>query len=405
MLRAHVSRSVFILLLAIPVRLPPRGAIEEYADWHLPVPAGLWRVVDDSCQPNDPACRKTYETRCSLRLAPDDGASPSKPVLSAAEGEVFFVGLRTGLGLTVILRHPDGRATSYSNLSRAVVTSGDVVTTGALLGYFGDNNSRDPHLRFSIFPDVVQRRCLEPLGLDGLSPEAIKVRSHNLPLGEVKLIHPEAELIFSIPPLVVSRIGQVVPVNLVMESGVTFKIHVLLTDEAKRLRRFGVVLGGRDILWATSPQATPDGNLSIVSVKVLGGPGRVTWELATGEAMADPAFTLAYDVDVPRVGSYGVILDNPDLVSPSSFSRHPQPPELCWHEVFLDSGLYPVQYRVILSGPAQVDSGWLDRNDSIDCWSPTGLQAGLYHWKVFVRDRAGHLNRTHDFPWAFIVQK
>lgn len=403
-LRAQACRGLFIGLLAIPVGLPPKAAFDEYAGWHLPVPSGLWRVVAHPCRPNASDCQ-TYETRCSLQLTPDDGQSPSEPVLSVAQGEVFFVGFRKGLGTTVIVRHLDGRATAYSNLSRAMVKSGDVVAAGGLLGYFGEEVTEDPYLRFSIFPDVVQRRCLEPSGLDGLTPGATEVTSGNLPLGGVRLIHPDKDLIFSIPPVVVSQIDQFVPLNLVTESGATFKIHVLLTGEAKRLRKFGVVLGSRDILWATSPQQTPQGNLSIVSVEVLGRVGRGTWDLATGEAMADPAFTLVYEIAVPYVVQTGVILDNPDPVSPPSFSWHRQPPELCWHRVFLNNGLYPVQYRVILSGPQQVDSGWLARNETVNCWRPTGLESGKYYWKVFARDEAGRLNRTHDYPWAFTVQE
>jgi len=57
-------------------------------------------------------------------------------VRAAAPGEVTFAG-RVGLGLHVVVLHPDGIRTSYSFLAEAVVRRGERVERGDVVGHAG----------------------------------------------------------------------------------------------------------------------------------------------------------------------------------------------------------------------------------------------------------------------------
>lgn len=86
-----------------------------------------------------------------------DWAIPSgTPVRSSHSGTVFFSGgdPRTGYGKHVKVRSRSGKRgmeTVYAHLSRTVVSEGQVVRRGQLLGYSGDTGfSSRPHLHFGV---------------------------------------------------------------------------------------------------------------------------------------------------------------------------------------------------------------------------------------------------------------
>jgi murein DD-endopeptidase MepM/ murein hydrolase activator NlpD len=66
----------------------------------------------------------------------DYATEPGEPVRAAADGEVTFAG-RVGLGLHVVVLHPDGIRTSYSFLAGVLVRRGDRVARGDPLGTAG----------------------------------------------------------------------------------------------------------------------------------------------------------------------------------------------------------------------------------------------------------------------------
>jgi hypothetical protein len=70
---------------------------------------------------------------------------------AAAAGTVVEVRLRNGYGLTVVVDHGNGIATSYSHLARAAVSSGQRVTQGQTIGTVGHTgDATGDHLHFEV---------------------------------------------------------------------------------------------------------------------------------------------------------------------------------------------------------------------------------------------------------------
>ncbi|HEU4698287.1 MAG TPA: M23 family metallopeptidase [Gemmatimonadales bacterium] len=81
-----------------------------------------------------------------------DIAIPVGTVVRASGGGVVErTGADSSYGRFVLLGHPDGYATMYGHLSRAVVRAGDTVAAGQTLGLSGNSGrSTAPHLHFEI---------------------------------------------------------------------------------------------------------------------------------------------------------------------------------------------------------------------------------------------------------------
>lgn len=82
----------------------------------------------------------------------DIASAEGEPVWAAADGEVVFVGDELkGYGNMVLVKHPDGKTTTYAHLSRATIDKYDRVKQGDIIGYVGSTgNVRDPQLYFAI---------------------------------------------------------------------------------------------------------------------------------------------------------------------------------------------------------------------------------------------------------------
>jgi LysM repeat protein len=81
----------------------------------------------------------------------DIGARLGTPVVAARAGVVHFVGWKTGYGRIIIVEHDGGLETSYSHLSAALVSPGDHVTQGQVIGRIGNTGwSTGPHLLFEV---------------------------------------------------------------------------------------------------------------------------------------------------------------------------------------------------------------------------------------------------------------
>lgn len=98
----------------------------------------------------------------------DIGCPTGTPVYAPAPGMVVPFTNDGSFGIGVCLRHADGWYTLYAHLSQAVVSPGNHVERGALLGYSGATGQvTGPHLHFQLcdspaFP-VDIRRSRDPL--------------------------------------------------------------------------------------------------------------------------------------------------------------------------------------------------------------------------------------------------
>jgi len=87
-------------------------------------------------------------------LGIDYAAAAGTPISAIGNGNVNFAGRRRdGLGITVILRHPNGYVSWYGHLSRTAkgVKKGGKVSKGQVIGYVGTTGTATgPHLDFRI---------------------------------------------------------------------------------------------------------------------------------------------------------------------------------------------------------------------------------------------------------------
>jgi murein DD-endopeptidase MepM/ murein hydrolase activator NlpD len=79
-------------------------------------------------------------------------AAEGTPIHAAADGKVVFDGMdATGFGRMAILRHEDGSMTSYAHAQEILVSTGDDVNQGDLIGYVGrTGDAASPQLHFGM---------------------------------------------------------------------------------------------------------------------------------------------------------------------------------------------------------------------------------------------------------------
>lgn len=112
-----------------------------------------------------------YVTRGQVGGAAQDEAHPGvdiavpigSVVRASAGGSVADAGDDPEYGNFVLLQHPSGYQTMYGHLSRIIVTKGDSVEPGAVLGLTGNSGrSTAPHLHFEVRHDG---QSVDPLSL------------------------------------------------------------------------------------------------------------------------------------------------------------------------------------------------------------------------------------------------
>lgn len=80
----------------------------------------------------------------------DIAAAAGTPIRAAVAGQVVFAGPMGGYGLTVDIAH-GGTVTRYAHQSRVLVTAGQSVATGQVIGLVGSTGaSTGPHLHFEV---------------------------------------------------------------------------------------------------------------------------------------------------------------------------------------------------------------------------------------------------------------
>lgn len=84
----------------------------------------------------------------------DLGSPVGAPIHAAADGDVIIArnsGWNGGYGNYVVISHPNGTQTLYGHMKQVVVSVGETVTRGELIGYVGNTGrSTGPHLHFEV---------------------------------------------------------------------------------------------------------------------------------------------------------------------------------------------------------------------------------------------------------------
>ncbi|MDI9355307.1 MAG: LysM peptidoglycan-binding domain-containing M23 family metallopeptidase [Cyanobium sp. MAG06] len=88
------------------------------------------------------------------RNAIDIGVPVGTPIVASADGTILLArnfGYNGGYGVYVIISHPNGTQTLYGHMSSLIVSTGQYVKQGQIIGYSGNSGrSTGPHLHFEI---------------------------------------------------------------------------------------------------------------------------------------------------------------------------------------------------------------------------------------------------------------
>ncbi|MCX6786383.1 MAG: M23 family metallopeptidase [Candidatus Kaiserbacteria bacterium] len=87
--------------------------------------------------------------------AVDLGAARGTPIHAAADGTIIIArsngGWNGGYGNYVVITHENGTQTLYGHMTHAIVSSGQSVSSGQVIGYVGSTGeSTGPHLHFEV---------------------------------------------------------------------------------------------------------------------------------------------------------------------------------------------------------------------------------------------------------------
>jgi len=92
----------------------------------------------------------------------DIGATYGSPIRAAASGTVIYCGWESGYGNLVAIDHGGGVATAYGHQSSIVVSCGQQVSQGQVIGYVGSTgHSTGPHVHFEV---RVNGNPVDPMG-------------------------------------------------------------------------------------------------------------------------------------------------------------------------------------------------------------------------------------------------
>ena len=100
----------------------------------------------------------------------DISAAANSPIYAAADGQVAVAAYNDGLGNYVTIVHADGTSTRYSHMSSFVVSAGQTVTQGQVIGYVGATGiATGNHLDFAVIQDGQQVDPLQFYDTAGLT--------------------------------------------------------------------------------------------------------------------------------------------------------------------------------------------------------------------------------------------
>jgi len=127
---------------AAPTRVMPRGPFKFV--W----PVDHVRVTSTYGVRRDPKNRKKRKMHKGL----DFGGAIGTAIRSTGPGKVIHAGWgQRGVGICVIVQHPNNWISLYFHMSAVEVKAGDIVEAGALIGRIGSTGrSTGPHLHFQV---------------------------------------------------------------------------------------------------------------------------------------------------------------------------------------------------------------------------------------------------------------
>ena len=96
--------------------------------------------------------QRAYKTKFHNGI--DFKATIGDPIIAADSGSIMAVGDngRVQYGKYVVVKHDNNLATLYAHLSRVVISKGDYVKVGQIIGYAGNTGYvTGPHLHFAVY--------------------------------------------------------------------------------------------------------------------------------------------------------------------------------------------------------------------------------------------------------------
>jgi len=125
--------------------------------------------------------RDPFTGRAKFHRGIDVAAAYGEDIQTAGAGRVVFSGHQRGYGNTVIVQHPDGVQTRYGHLSAALVSAGDELKAGQVVGRAGrSGRATGTHLHFEV---IANGKQVDPLkwaekwaetAHESVRPEALK---------------------------------------------------------------------------------------------------------------------------------------------------------------------------------------------------------------------------------------
>lgn len=114
-----------------------------------------------------------------------DGSVMGDPVRGTAGGRVEFAGQIDGYGKKVVIQHADGFKSVYGHLSEILVSAGQTIAQGDIIGKIGSTGkSTGPHLHFGLMKDG---KYIDPVQLImNTAQEATASPGKNIPQAVIK---------------------------------------------------------------------------------------------------------------------------------------------------------------------------------------------------------------------------
>jgi murein DD-endopeptidase MepM/ murein hydrolase activator NlpD len=150
--RARAAAALEAVAPLQAVASPPAGApLDGVAPAGLGTAGGRMWPVDGPVSSGFGTRTHPLTGQRRLHAGLDIAAVAGTPIRAAAPGQVVSAGEQSGYGLTVDIRHSDGAMTRYAHQSRLLVSAGQQVAGGQVIGLVGSTgNSTGPHLHFEV---------------------------------------------------------------------------------------------------------------------------------------------------------------------------------------------------------------------------------------------------------------
>ena len=135
------------------VTVPPTTAAPSGGGSTPPPQTGGWLMPCSSRKLTSPFGHRTSPTAgaSSFHKGVDLGAPEGTPIVASRTGVVTQAGSNGGLGICVTINHGDGYSSVYGHMVSTVVSAGQAVSAGQVIGYVGSTGiSTGNHLHFGI---------------------------------------------------------------------------------------------------------------------------------------------------------------------------------------------------------------------------------------------------------------